>query len=598
MLRPYQQDAFTAAMKWVRKSTDPCLIEAATGSGKSHVIAAIANELHTISNGKRVLCLAPSAELVKQNREKYLATGNPASIFSASAGAKCLQHPIVFGTPGTVKNKISRFSSQFCAVIIDEAHGITPTIRSIIESIQDKNPKLRVIGLSATPYRLGSGYIYAMDEKGKPVGEDQSRDPYFTARVFNIQARELIDQGFLTPPHVGSINSDHYDTASLELNKRGQFDSADIDNAFHGHGRKTSKIIADIVNQSRDRQGVMIFAATIQHAEECMASLPRGLSAMVTGSTTKKEREQILEQFKSKKIKYLVNVSVLTTGFDAPHVGVVAILRATESAGLLQQIIGRGLRLDDNKVDCLILDYAENIDRHCPDGDVFAPNISVAYKASEAAKMIAQCPDCNTDNEFSARPNDDGFSIDENGYFTDLEGQRVETEFGDMPAHFGRRCAALHRSNADGKYYQCHYRWTFKNCPHCDAENDIAARYCKECRGEIVDPNEKLQIEFKALKRDPSRLQTDKVIAWEKRPTVSAAGNECLRVDYATEYRKFSIWYHPHAMRGQRRAEWQQFNESTNGGDNMPDTITYKKSITTSFYTAYGYNRKHDEIGS
>jgi len=568
-------------------------------SGKSWIIAALADELNKISKGKHVLCLAPNSDLVKQNREKYLSTGNPASVFSASAGATCLKHPIVFGTPGTVKNKISRFGGHFCAVVVDECHGVTPTIRAIIDSMREKNPKLRVIGTTASPYRLGTGYIYAMDENGKPMGENETRDPYFTARVFSIKARELIEQGFLTPPVVGSINSENYETAFMQLNKRGQFNSKDIDKAFHGHGRKTSHIIADVVAQSQNRKGVMIFAATVQHAEECLASLPPGMSRMIGGkiNTSSKARTVLVNDFKAKKFKYLVSVATMTTGVDFTHVDVIAILRATESVGLLQQIIGRALRLDEGKKDALILDYAENIDRHCPDGDIFAPNITVSYKSSESVSMTAMCPQCDTENEFSARQNDEGFKIDKYGYFVDLEGQRVETEHGDMPAHYGRRCAALHRNNADGKYYQCSYRWTFKNCPHCDYENDIAARYCKSCKGEIIDPNEKLQIEFKALKRDPSRIQTDKVISWEKRTTISAAGNECLRVDYVTEYRKFSIWYQPNKTHGQRYAEYQQFNEATNGGKDMPETITYKKSTATSFYTPYGYNRPYDEVG-
>jgi DNA repair protein RadD len=102
-LRPYQADAVDAALQWMLKSVDPFCIEAATGAGKSHIIAEIARVIHG-RTGKRVLCLAPSAELVTQNHGKYLATGNRASMFSASAGAKELRWPVVFGSPLTVKN--------------------------------------------------------------------------------------------------------------------------------------------------------------------------------------------------------------------------------------------------------------------------------------------------------------------------------------------------------------------------------------------------------------------------------------------------------------------------------------------------------------
>lgn len=594
MLRPYQSAAHKAVMAWVRKSVDPCLVDAPTGSGKSHIISAIAEDLHTISGGKKVLCLAPSAELVTQNREKYLATGNPASIMSASAGANCMRHAVVFGTPGTVKNRIRAFGRDFCAVVLDEAHRITPTVKAIIERLREQNPKLRVIGLSATPYRLGSGYIYDMDEYGKPMGEHACKEPYFTALVYSIQAKELIDNGYLTAPVIGEIGADSYETLGLELNRMGNFNSAEVDRAFHGHGRKTSRIIADVVAKSKDRNGVMIFAATVQHAQECMASLPTGLSAIVTGATPKDERSRILARFKAKEIKYLVNVSVLTTGFDAPHVDVIAILRATESVSLLQQIIGRGLRIDDDKDDCLVLDYAENLERHCPDGDIFNPEIKAGMASGESAYIEAECAECGTTNTFSARKNPDQFEIDDYGYFVDLAGARIETDHGPMPAHYGRRCQGLIKRGAT--HVQCAHRWTSKECPHCAADNDIAARYCAECRGEIIDPNEKLRIEFKEFKKDPTRIQTDRVVDWETKPVVSRKGNECLVVTFQTEYRSFSVWYHPYAERGRLRAEYLQLMDATESGVEMPNTVTYQKDGDSGFYRVFDFNRQADEI--
>ena len=594
MLRPYQQQAVDAALTWVRQSIEPCLVEAPTGAGKSHLIAEIAAHLHRISKGKHILCLAPSAELIVQNKEKYIATGNPASVFSASAGGTCLRWPVVFGTPGTVKNKVSRFGDKFCAVIVDEAHGITPTIKHIIDRMRQHNPNLRVIGLSATPYRLGSGYIYAMDEAGKPMGEQSCRDPYFAKRVYTISAYELIQNKYLTPPVIGGINADNYQTLNLELNRQGKFDQSDIDQAFHGHGRKTAAIVADVVAQSRNRQGVMFFAATIQHAHEIVASLPPMLTAIITGKTAKQDRARIIKQFKAKQIKYMVNVDVLTKGFDAPHVDVIAILRATESVALLQQIVGRGLRVDDNKTDCLVLDYAENIERHCPDGDLFNPSIKANMRGTGAESVSVSCPACRVEQDFSARPNDDQFDIDKHGYFLDLDGQRVETEHGDMPAHFGRRCQALHPAPG-GTLIRCDYRWTEKECPHCGEGNDIAARYCAGCKGELVDPNEKLIADFKALKRDPTRLQTDTVISWQVLPSMSRAGNPTLRIDYTTQYRRFSVWHNPQAKYGKQLADYHQFYTSTCGGQTMPKSVTYRKR-EDGFYQIHDYNRSADEI--
>jgi len=593
MLRPYQKAAHDAAIDWIKKSVDPAVIEAETGSGKSHIIAAVAKSFYEIS-GKHVLCTAPSAELVQQNTDKYLLTGEKASIFSASI-SKSLRHPVVFGTPVSIKNSINKFSDKFGLICIDEAHGITPTIQSIIETMRSKNKMLRVLGLSATPYRLGSGLIYAMDERGKPSSPDECREPYFTKKIFTIGGRELIEQGYLTPPTIGSIHGDHYNTLGMSLNSMGKFNASDIDRAYHGQGRKTANIIADVVNQSRNRNGVMIFAATVKHAIECLESLPKELSALVTGETPKAERASILARFKRRELKYLVNVSVLTTGFDAIHVDVIALLRATESIGLMKQIVGRGLRICEGKYDCLVLDYAENVDRHMPDDhDLFDPKIKASKGKKSDYYIKAICELCKTENEFTARPNEDGFKLDEFGYFTDLDGNRISTDYGDMPSHYGRRCMGLHRQS-NGKYEQCSYRWTFKNCPECDAENDIAARYCSSCRAEIINPNDKLIAEFRARKRDPYQLQCDKVLSWNKIKTLSQSGNEVLKIEYTTEYRSFTVWYQIKSGNAYFIKQYEKFLIATKGGDIMPESITYKKNAKTSFFEVITYNQEVDK---
>lgn len=591
MLRPYQQEAHDAIISWIRKTTEPCCIEAATGAGKSHIIAELAKTIHTMSNGRHVLCLAPSAELVIQNSEKYALTGNKFSIFSASAGSKSLKHPVVFGTPLTVANRIKKFGSQFAMVVIDEAHGLTPTIRSIIDSMREQNPNLRVVGMTATPYRMNTGYIFDQWPDGKPVPEHETEKPYFARCVNQITARTLIDMGYLTKPVIGQIHAKSYHTLDMKLNSRGQFDAADVDRAYVGLGRTTADIIADVIAQSRDRQGVMIFAATVQHAHECLASLPPELSAIVTGDTPRQERNDIIARFKAREIKYIVNVSVLTTGFDAPHVDVIAMLRATELVGLLQQIIGRGLRISDGKDDCLILDYAENVERHCPDGDIFDPTIRTIKFKDEANYIKCRCPLCNAENEFKARPNTAGYEINAHGYFTDLDGRSIGSEYGDVPAHYGRRCKS--KVLISNQLIQCGYRWTFKQCPHCEAENDIAARYCFECKGEIVDPNEKLRAAFKEMKADPTRRQTDKVINWEVASTISQSGRECWRVNVTTPYRAFPFWIfkEPTWSKGfQDRAMFLGL------GGKPPETITYAKEVDSKFYKVYAYNRKADEI--
>jgi len=605
-LRPYQQQAVDAATSWMKQRLEPALLELATGAGKSWICAAIAHWL-TERTGKKVLCLQPSKELTEQNHEKYLATGNTASIFSAAAGSKCMRHNVVYGTPGTVKNSISRFGDAFTAVIIDEAHGITPTIKFIIEKMREKNPRVRVIGMTATPYRLNTGYIYQYDTSGQHVGEDCAKEPYFNKLLYSIDTDELIDMGFLTPAHADPDIADNYAAGNMQLNSRGQFNAKEMEQVFEGKGRLTSQIVADVVTHAANRRGVMLFAATVQHAKEILQSLPVGNARMLGGDINMKkpEREKLVSDFKRQEFKYIVSVATLTTGFDAPHVDLVAILRPTESPGLLQQIIGRGLRLHDGKEDCLVLDYAENIDRHKLQEGLFTPEVKVSGGASGGKMIDAKCGECGYINQFKARPNPDDFKISEEGYFLDAAGNEIETEQGFMPAHFGRRCFGEVKKSK-GVYERCGARWTFKECPECHGENDIAARFCTECKEELVDPNEKLKRDFMRIKKDPYIATVDKVLDWKVERHVSMKGNDTVKCTIRTEYRSFKVYYTP-----KHKSNWDLLNKAIYSGHIAPDidvfmahlsksrkpeTITCKKRRGSDFYDVIAYNQKEENI--
>jgi len=165
-------------------------------------------------------------------------------------------------------------------------------------------------------------------------------------------------------------------------------------------------------------------------------------------------------------------VSVLTTGFDAPHVDFIAILRPTQSVSLYQQIVGRGLRLDEGKQDCLVIDYAGNsVNLHHPEVGEPKPNPD-----SEPVQVF--CPGCGFANIFWGK--------------TDSDGRVVE--------HYGRRCQGLigaaegeEPALQKGRPEQCDYRFRFKECRHCGAENDIAARKCHQCENAIIDPDDQLK---------------------------------------------------------------------------------------------------------
>jgi DNA repair protein RadD len=593
MLQPrfYQQDAHDAVITHWRASTLPVVVEAATGAGKSVIVAMLAKTLHDLSGGKRVLCLAPSAILTEQNHEKYLAIGEKASIYSASI-SKSLRHQVIFATPLTFKKVARRLGGEFAGVIVDECHGITDSIKQIIEDMRQSAPTLRVCGLSATPYRLQTGFIFGVDPDGKALNESVARDPYFHQCVYSIGARMLLDLGFLTPLRAGEINASKYETDGLKVQSNGQFSAATVKAAFEGWGRRTAAIVADVVAQTQDATGVMLFAATRQHAREIMASLHPDNSALIDGETPKGERERIVKNFKAGKFLYLVSVGTLTTGFDAPNVSHIAILRATESVSLLQQIMGRGMRLFDGKTECVVFDYAGNFEKHCPDGDLYAPQVKAAYQSEGGDPIEAVCESCSRVNMFSARPNDSGFLIDVNGYFADLTGERIVTqnhkgEEVPMPAHFGRRCQHSHLRTGE----RCDYYWSCKVCPVCDHANDIAARFCSGCKSELINPNDKLIEMHQAHKKDPTKPQTEEVLLITYARGVSRSGNDMITAEVTTPRRKFPIYLLENSTwTAQKR---MAFSLATDEFTVQPRTITYVKK--GDFWEALGFGAPTDD---
>lgn len=603
-LRYYQKAADEAAIDWMKKSTDPALIEAFQGAGKSLIIASIAKKVREMS-GKYVLCLVPSATLLKQNAEKFKALGEHVSMFSASLKSKSLRYPCVLATPMSVKNSLDKFKIQFAAVILDEAdRSLTTTILYIIDKLREKNPNLRVLGLTGTPFTMNGGYIYRLTVDGKAWPDTKAKDPYFAKQIYKIGRRELTEEGFIVPIEFGEISAERYDTESLELNSMNKFDSKEVDRVFVGQGRKTASIVADAVNRALPDGRVIFFAATIQHAKEVFASLPAWNSAIVTGDNEKEVKEEI-KKYKAGEKRYIVCVNMLTVGFDDPGTHTIVVMRKTESSALYLQIIGRTVRpiyADGYDLETkegrlasiaagpkkygLILDYTDNPDFHFVDHDIDSPKIT-AKKASGGGECLSViCPDCGTENEFSARPNPDGFKMDNHGYFLDLMGERIVTPYGPMPSHMGRRCFGMQL--VMGKLDRCKYRWSPKKCPHCEADNDIAARYCSQCKGEIVDPNEKLIADYKAMKRDPYQVQTDSVFMWSQKKTKSKRDEDMLVIDWVTEYRKFPAFYLV------RRKEYDALMQATQGGDLMPRTITYRKDKNSGFFKILAYNQQPD----
>ncbi len=461
-LRPYQQDAVDATVKHFRHSDDPAVIVLPTGAGKSLVIA----ELARIAR-RRILVLTHVKELVEQNHQKYESYGVRASVFSAGLNRKESDQQVVFASVQSAVKNLDCFADEFSLLIIDECHRVSvetdSQYQTLISHLKTHNPDLKVLGLTATPYRLDRGWIYQWHLPDKRFCSDQ--ETAFKVCIFELPLRHMINHGYLTPARMIDAPVAFYDFESLRSESALSFDEADIEQVIEKSQRATAKIIEQIVTLSAERQGVMIFAATVRHAKEIIGYLPDHNSALILGNMRNKARDGVISAFKDKHIKYLVNVSVLTTGFDAPHVDLIAILRPTESVGLYQQIVGRGLRLSPNKEDCLVLDYAGNTH------DLFRPQIDDTKPNSKSVPVEIPCPLCQYSNQFWGLKDEDGHTIE----------------------HYGRRCQGMTLEEENSTPNQCEFRFRFKECDQCGAENDIAARQCHQCDKLLVDPDTKLK---------------------------------------------------------------------------------------------------------
>ncbi len=467
-----------------------------TGSGKSLVIA----ELARIARG-RVLVLAHVKELVEQNYEKYVRYGLKAGIFSASLGKKDRHEKAIFGSVQSIARASDDFFKDFSLLVIDECHRVADSsdtqYQEVIRRLKSNNPELRILGLTATPYRLGLGWIYERSGNGE-IKSDRPR--FFKQCVYELPLSYMIKNRFLTIPVKVNIPVTCYDFSELAEQDR-MYSLVEIEEILKNQKQLTPLIIKNIVDitERYHRQGVMIFSASVRHAEEILSYLPEGQARLVVGDTDMAARDRIITDFKAKKFKYLVNVSVLTTGFDAPHVDVIAILRPTESNSLYQQIVGRGLRLSPEKKDCYILDYTG------VGHDIYAPQICDRRPAKDTVAVMVPCPQCGFENSFWG--------------YTDVDGDVVE--------HFGRKCRGSSQDPKTLVITPCGYRFRLKLCHACGAENDLTAKDCEQCRAELVDAHAKLK---QAKLSKNSHVLTPDRITFDERTDKN--GNPFLEIKY------------------------------------------------------------------
>lgn len=345
--RPYQQEAIDANVAFLtgcKKKDYHGLCILPTGAGKSVVIAHTAMKLE----GK-ALIFQPSKEILEQNFAKYTSYGYRAGVYSASAGMKFLDR-LTFATIGSVIKKKHLFQ-DVKYIIIDECHFVNPQDGMYLEFINSIDG-VKVLGLTATPYRL-----YASFEGAMLKFLTRTSPRVFNKVLYYVQNSVLFDNGYLS--RLEYFNFDIIKREMLTMNSSG---TDYTDASLKAYYRKIDMPSTTAYYANRllaKRKNLLIFCALIEEAVKTR-HLVDG-SVVLTGETPKSEREDILSKFKSGKIKCLINVGVLTTGFDYPELECVLLARSTMSMSLYYQMVGRGMRIHPNKTSCWVVDLGGNI---------------------------------------------------------------------------------------------------------------------------------------------------------------------------------------------------------------------------------------------
>lgn len=355
-LRNYQQQASDAAVRYFAdsKSRYNAMMVLPTGSGKSLVIADIASRLpgHT-------LVFQPSKEILEQNYRKLCSYGVlDCAVYSASMGQKDINR-ITFATIGSAANHPELFT-HFQHIIIDECHLVNPKqgmYRDFLSQLRCK-----VLGLTATPYRLSSSQEFGCMLKFIT----RTRPCIFSRLIYNVQVSTLLDLGYLAKLNYYDLKPLGWDENNLCVNTTGadytdksvvrEYERID----FYGY---LVSIIERLMRPKSGirRKGILVFTRFLKEAEQLTRSIPG--CVIVSGETPKAERERILEAFKRGDIKVVANVGVLTTGFDYPELDTVVMARPTMSLALWYQIVGRCIRPHDSKECGWVVDLCGNIKR-------------------------------------------------------------------------------------------------------------------------------------------------------------------------------------------------------------------------------------------
>jgi superfamily II DNA or RNA helicase len=349
ILRPYQNRTVTKATAALKKHGNTLTI-ASTGAGKTIILAALAG----VVKGK-TLILQHRQELVQQNSKKFLQVNPTWPISFFTADMKSFGGQATFAMVQTLCRNLENLP-KFDHIIVDECHHLAArTYGDTIEACRERNPKLLLSGFTATPER----------------GDKKSLRKYFDNVAEKITIRELVSLGFLVPPKAFVVNVGAQDDLARLGNQSAFNDQTDVAKILD-----TPNINAEVVRHWKERcpdRKTIIFCATCQHAYDVAEAFKKAgvESGVITGDMADGDRKATLIRFDKGRLQVLVNVAVLTEGYDSQPVSCVILLRQCSEKGPMIQMAGRGLRVIDpalypgvTKKDCIILDFGTSLMTH------------------------------------------------------------------------------------------------------------------------------------------------------------------------------------------------------------------------------------------
>jgi len=335
------------------KNMKPSIIVAPTAFGKSIVIAAIAKEL-----GEKLLVLQPSKELLEQNYNKFVTLGGTASIYSASMGSKELGD-VTYATIGSIIKIAGKFREMgVTKIIIDECDRYPRDKSGQLRRFVDGMKATHVLGLTATPLKLQTNMGDTGPFSKLVMLTNRSKHGMFFKFILHVsQIQDIVELGYWTPLEYQSYD---FDTGALVYNSSGaEYTNDSIARSYENQniGNKIVKKIAEV----QDRKSILVAVPTIEQATELARKIPS--AAVVHGGTPKDERRRIIEEFRNQQIRVIVQVNVLTVGFDYPELDCLITGRPTASISWWYQFVGRGTRIHENKKDCLVVDFVGSVEK-------------------------------------------------------------------------------------------------------------------------------------------------------------------------------------------------------------------------------------------